>query len=875
MDVQSLERPVVAEALARIAEESTRLMVTSASGEGTLRLLSLVELKRLSFPLPTISPEFEALLRFLEDTCLAIECDFAIGLNALIDQARASRDVSLAVQVPPSAAQKQIDDALDYLDRPVSGGRKRWSDESETNRPSKKRPNSEGSATPVPQHSLVSEKESQREEDVLYSALNPQILCHALRPQENHLRAFHLRLDDPKEPPHPEGTWMYEAIFSSSMPESTKHGCTKGGGTKCYHEAEFNVISRAEMSRRMQSGKAVEEILEGTLCQRTLPGRPPFDLDPLRGNFAEEGLRILKDCGLLSRDSSGSIENEVNLEMRGEPGSTTARPTVIMLANWSTEKSDAFTRAAQQMSNYVDRFAIMVGSPIYVEIISLYLIQTKYYGPVNEPALSRTWDTVSDLIYSRLQSLPTTRGYLTCLALQKFGVNPSINTNPATVYISMDHRSDETSWYGVVSAVKDVLDRIAGWEHVQIHIEHNLNMPCAYDTLPFDPSKRVKGEGANKRITDDYNETVQIGDDFSPSRYILGLEDPDQQYNPGHGTLGCFIQIKTKSDTKWRTCVLTNHHVVRAAFDGFAFRTQSDGAVECVPPPEGSDLWKVDFDGYNASSKLGHEVASFESPSRTKHNFTIGVINEDIADLRKRVNQEERDVRTSKNKNPIRESIRKHKAEIASLEAEKKAKEAFIKKDKQILGNLIASSGFRRQVDRRRMDWALIELDPSREWSNNLPNEQAWRSKYRRVPARPGACGTPIQPRNVKSVESPWNLGPIFKVGSTTGSTTGEYRWEKEKVTIDHDAYLGNARLVTNELVFGPRADVDLGVKLCDHGDSGSVLFDNGGRIVALLFRGHKHEKSYDDGYGYVTPIEHVFDDIKDFTDITNIRIAK
>jgi hypothetical protein len=67
MDLQ-LERPVAAEALARIAEESLRLMFTS--NEERLGLLSLVGLKRVSFPLPPNTPQLEALLRFLEDTCL-------------------------------------------------------------------------------------------------------------------------------------------------------------------------------------------------------------------------------------------------------------------------------------------------------------------------------------------------------------------------------------------------------------------------------------------------------------------------------------------------------------------------------------------------------------------------------------------------------------------------------------------------------------------------------------------------------------------------------------------------------------------------------------------------------------------------------------
>jgi hypothetical protein len=586
------------------------------------------------------------------------------------------------------------------------------------------------------------------------------------------------------------------------------------------------------------------------------------------------GLAALQQYELLSRNSHGDIENEVRLEMRQKPmDSGTARPTLIMLADWSPEKSDSFTRAAQQVVGHLDRIIRFLSFPIYVQIIARDLIKTKYYGPVKEPALSKTWDTVSGLIYERLQSLPTTRGYLTCLALQKFGVNRLIDTNPPTVYISLDHRSDETSWHGVVSAVKDVLDRIDGWEHVQVHIEHNLNMPCAFDTLPGDPSKRVTGEEANKRITGDYNETAQIGDDFSPSRYVSG--GFGRQANPGFGTIGCFVQIKTKSDAEWRTCVLTNHHVVRAAFDGFALHTGPDGASVPAPPPISSDLWNVDSKGYKSSSKLHHQVSSFESPSRTKHNFTITVVDEDITELQQQVSRLQKDLQTAKNKQPMRESIRQLKAMIAVMEAEKKTKVAFFDQNKQVLGNLVASSGFTRKVDERRMDWALIELDKSRQWSNALPGLQVWASKYRPA-GYPHTCGIPIQPRNErKSVERPWQLGPIFKVGCTTGATTGEYEWEKQTVAMDYDQHLGDARLVTRELVFESRNDVDSSLKLCAHGDSGSVLFDKDGGIVALLFRGHKHNDSYDDGYGYVTPIEHVFNDIKDFADITNIRVAQ
>jgi hypothetical protein len=93
---------------------------------------------------------------------------------------------------------------------------------------------------------------------------------------------------------------------------------------------------------------------------------------------------------------------------------------------------------------------------------------------------------------------------------------------------------------------------------------------------------------------------------------------------------------------------------------------------------------------------------------------------------------------------------------------------------------------------------------------------------------------------------------------------------------MDHDAHLGKDRLTSRESTFGRRDDIVLpSHKFCDHGDSGSVLFGQDGGIVALLFEGHKHENSCDYGYGFATPIEHVFADIKDFAGITHIRIAE
>lgn len=71
--------------------------------------------------------------------------------------------------------------------------------------------------------------------------------------------------------------------------------------------------------------------------------------------------------------------------------------------------------------------------------------------------------------------------------------------------------------------------------------------------------------------------------------------------------------------------------------------------------------------------------------------------------------------------------------------------------------------------------------------------------------------------------------------------------------------------------------DSDGRLKFCAPGDSGSVVFDSDGGVLGLFFRGSKPLNSADDGYGLVTPIELVFQDIIAFSKggITEIRVAE
>ncbi len=65
--------------------------------------------------------------------------------------------------------------------------------------------------------------------------------------------------------------------------------------------------------------------------------------------------------------------------------------------------------------------------------------------------------------------------------------------------------------------------------------------------------------------------------------------------------------------------------------------------------------------------------------------------------------------------------------------------------------------------------------------------------------------------------------------------------------------------------------------RFADQGNSGSILFDEAGRAVGLLFSGMSPQQTGKAGCCLMTPIEDVFKDIKAYSkgQIVDIRIAQ
>ncbi|KAF4438659.1 hypothetical protein FACUT_4768 [Fusarium acutatum] len=153
-------------------------------------------------------------------------------------------------------------------------------------------------------------------------------------------------------------------------------------------------------------------------------------------------------------------------------------PTVLTVSPWSSEKTPLWEAALQEMVTSLTeltRAASIRDGDIHVEIIALELNKTIYYTCIDDPHLSATWDSVRPKVYKCLESFQATKGNMSTIALQRYGVLPDLKANPATISIGVEYDSDETGWHEVMADIRNMLQGEEGWGHVKVHMEHNVN----------------------------------------------------------------------------------------------------------------------------------------------------------------------------------------------------------------------------------------------------------------------------------------------------------------------------------------------------------------------------------------------------------------
>jgi len=569
--------------------------------------------------------------------------------------------------------------------------------------------------------------------------------------------------------------------------------------------------------------------------------------------------RILADEGV-KEVISVEVGSRVLPDM---PPTTEGQPTVLIVARWEDGSSATpWERAVRRAKRFVDAKRLEAQKlhhlDIAVEMIAEELARTKYLSLVPAQLLAqgleKDWPVIKERVFQILQSHSATKGHTTSIGLFRLGFSPCDSENPDTVYVSVGYESQEADWPPVVDELQQYLRK---YKHADLHLHLEHGGPQPYQTFPLVPSGRGAAERAEQQrlynLMPDtpYNTAVNLGADICTNNYLTRSDD--EQVSPPVGTLGCWLEIRTDRFPKWTKVALTNWHVVRPGYEGFRVVRVAKGdshGTAMQKPKEESTLWQADIGGIGPSSN-GPKI---EHPARMKHNFGVEELNDYIS------TRPGEDTRDEQN--------------------ERDQMVAFFDQGKHVWGTVYCASGYtRRTPGGGLLDWALIlPRDASRAGKNALPSKQDWRAKYAgKMSLYPTSqtSDTGLRQPSPAGLRALEHGGNVYKVGASTRFTIGSFNCIKSDILITEAKHVTGR---SEEFVFvASVAGDNWDCRLATLGDSGSVVWDKEGQAVGLLFRGQQPQQTQGHPLAYVTPIEDVFADIKEFSNgkIHEIRIAE
>lgn len=588
----------------------------------------------------------------------------------------------------------------------------------------------------------------------------------------------------------------------------------------------------------------------------------------LFGNeFELRALQMASDVGIPKTKIEAILTSRV---FRDDPHDN--QPAVYIVVNeWNPEESPrSWQKVVERLKIYVNGRVSETPAAnnidISVEMVFRDLERQKFISPVGpDPRLEAAWPQIKAGIFSILGDFDSTAGHMTAIALFRLGFGDS-GQNPKTVYVAVDYESPEVSWPPVVQKMQSFLDS-SGFD-LRVHLEHNTLGHQAFPLYPPDLTVEERLSSArdhNIPTRMAHSTPVNLGADIGAACY---LERADKKITyPMVGTLGCWLEVKT-IDKPWKVVALTNYHVIRPAVPGYIVgvtdaKSESGSVVrrsKQTAPVKNSELWTADVKGlFPIKVSSCHRV---EHPTRTKHNFTVAMM-----------------------QNRIRQLSAADAAGAAArvtYEAELQKGIAFFDGDKHYFGKVWFASGYQqRTLTNGRLDWALVAPSTEEEervGRNVLPSEDDWAAYYGLDSwPQPSTFGGSLKPQ-FRSIHDLRNGYRVFKHGSSTMWTVGVFNRIKPDCSITDEKYMPGRTVEqrrSTEYMFtsevGRTDEKPFGAR----GDSGAVVWDEHGRALGLLFTGQQPHQTKT-GYCLVTPIEDVFDSIMKMSGgkIVDVRIA-
>ncbi|KAM5476120.1 hypothetical protein MauCBS54593_000803 [Microsporum audouinii] len=202
---------------------------------------------------------------------------------------------------------------------------------------------------------------------------------------------------------------------------------------------------------------------------------------------------------------------------------------------------------------------------------------------------------------------------------------------------------------------------------------------------------------------------------------------------------------------------------------------------------------------------------------------------------------------------------------IAKLEHQIRTAEEFMKDGENDFGTVYAASGLRLAESNSSLDWALIEVDEGRISSNKLSPEVV--SMY--------SAFNPISGTHVTEASFMLDTNiPVFKLGRSTGFTKGMINGIETTTLLSWTLGGPSGDMPTQKCgqdwVIAPSHEDGSSARgdFSARGDSGAFVLDKYGRFIGLLLSGNLHCS-----ISYMTSASDLFQDIKEITGASNVRI--
>jgi len=572
------------------------------------------------------------------------------------------------------------------------------------------------------------------------------------------------------------------------------------------------------------------------------------------GAIHDRAYEILKALKLVKNEDDHDIDIDTH---ETEDCPETAAPTIMVIFEVFPTDRKALSKATQQIAEFA-RYTS--DESFCVEMIDQRLIWPTAYGPVRDrPDLLQCWDKMRVLVYERLEAHEATKGSMTSISLFHYGKKSLYGDNPVTIFITVDFDSQEVGWLDVIEDIEKSLKECQ-LPPLYIHIEHNVG----FSSVPPPPIEPEAGDGysiGRISIEGNYSKTVNLGEAIGPANFVM-REDWAEGY-PGHGNLGCYVEVKTAAGS-WEKYGLTNYHVVRGAFPGFNTTIVNKETV-LVTPSAQSALLAADEHGLLPGSHKA--LAMVESPPHSMHDYTLWLAQKELDEMNESLQELQNNPMGFLDAEEAYARVEGYKVELIE-EVEKK--KDFFNFYQHAMGEIFAASGFsKRTPENGRLDWALIKVDERRAGTNILPDRSAWKSS-------PGVWMSTVVRKLLPQEESislehenQEKCEKGFTYGTTTGPAHGNFHLFKADVKLKHDQHISHDP-VSSEYLF------QMNGPLKNEFFAGSVVYGKWGCILGILSTGLQPQRARC-FHGYVTPIEHVFRHVKESSDgkIIGIRVAR